>query len=76
MTKTERLFKLNIKYLRIKNKYSCYKVAREIHIDYSYYYRLENLEKHQNPGYEIYEKIANFYKIEPYELFTELTKKP
>lgn len=69
MTNTEIKFKKNLKSLRESSGLSGYKTAQNMNIDRGYYYKLESLNKSQSPTYEMLEKIAEYYKIEVYELF-------
>lgn len=72
MTETEKIFKQNLIYLREKHQISGYRVAKETGINSTYYYRLESFEKKQSLNYDVVERLAKFYDIEPYELFKKM----
>lgn len=69
LTDTERKFKNKLIELREKHGYSTYYVAKETGMNYSYYHKLENMNKNTCPKFETMEKLASFYKIELWELF-------
>ena len=69
ITKTEQIFKSNLKYLRESKGISKYKLSSLIGIDFSYYCRLEKPDRSIVPRFKTLEQIANFYKIPVYYLF-------
>jgi len=70
LTNTEKKLKNNLICLREKKGYTKYHVAKQCDINYSYYHKLEKINEKISPGFETLEKIAKFYGIEVYELFT------
>lgn len=69
LTKTELIFKRNLRVLRASTRKSAYLTAKKIGIDKSYYYRLENDNIHLQPSFIILEKIAEYYQIPVHILF-------
>lgn len=69
ISKTELLLKENLKRIREQRNLTPYALSKQIGIDSSQYYRLENKEYHNRLNFEILERIAAFYQIEFYELF-------
>lgn len=68
ITKTEKQFKENLIYLREKNNLSKRNLSSQLHIDFSYYCRLEKLDRCTVPRFSTMETIANYYKIPVYYL--------
>lgn len=74
MTNTEITLKKNLKRLREEKKLSGYMVAKKTGINATYYYRMEDLSKHQRPGFEILEKLAELYEVNVSDLFVSNEK--
>lgn len=70
ITNTELTLKKNIKKLREKAELSGYMVAKKIGINSTYYYRMEDLNVHQQIGYHILEKLAALYDVSVSDLFS------
>ena len=71
MTETEKAFKKNLVKLRESKGLSRYNISTILKIDYSYYNRLENMDKSTSPSFELLEKIANYYELRVADLFSE-----
>lgn len=69
ITETERILKTNLTLLRKAKGLTKKIVATDLNIDYSYLHRLENLERTNNPSYEILEKFATYFNVPVYYLF-------
>nr|MBQ8252987.1 helix-turn-helix transcriptional regulator [Lachnospiraceae bacterium] len=69
MESSEIIFRKNIIYLRLLKEISPYRVSKDLNINMSYYYNLENLRKPINPRFEIFDKLADYYGITVSDLF-------
>lgn len=71
ITRTELIFKANLRRLRENQNLNIKQAAEQMSIDYSYYYRLENPARTVVPRFVMLEKLCAFYKVQPYQLFQE-----
>lgn len=71
LTKTETILKSNLKKLREKQGLTACALSSRVGIDHSFYYRIENPERHCRFNFDLLEKIATYYKLEVYDLLKE-----
>lgn len=59
----------NLKILRKNREKSLYALAHETGMTYSYLHALEDSSVVRNPSMKVLDQLAEYYKIEVYELF-------
>lgn len=71
LSKAEVAFKKKIRALREEKYLSKLAVSKGSGIDYSYYHRMENMNKSMYLSFRTLEALADFYKTDVSELFKE-----
>lgn len=71
ITKTEQILKSNLRKLREAQGLNACSFSTKVGIDHSFYYRIENPDRHCRFNFELLEKIAGYYKLEVHDLLRE-----
>lgn len=68
LTPSEVYFKKNLAFLRGLTGLTKNRLVKYLDVDRTYYYKLEDFEKHMSPSFEWFEVIADFYDLDVYML--------